>query len=79
MYSVQKIDRLYVLNYNDQINLNDSRYKIQLYPNQVNFISSRPNKLSGRPGKGWEKNKGYKNGEREAYLCYLKEKCVYIN
>ena len=59
--------------------------KVQLYPNQINFISAQPKKLSSSNCQTWQRgrekyeNKGAKKGGGKSYFCYLKEKCVYIS
>ena len=64
---------------------NVSRYKVQLYPNQVNFIPAQPKKLSSSNCQVWQrgrekyKNKGDEKEGKEAYFCYLKEKYFYIS
>ena len=61
------------------------RYKVQFYLNYPTDFISAESKISSCNCQAWQrerekyKNKGDKKGRREAYFCYLIEKCVYMS
>ena len=84
----KKYIRFYVLNYNNQQTKslqnypNVRHYKVQLYPNQVNFISAQYKKLSNSNYQAWkmgrEKCKNKRDKKGEGKLTWKKSVSIFL-